>query len=205
MADYFTQFSVMFPVGAVENVEPALALYRQLEEELDRDEGATIGFNAVPDPARDPHALWISSDCEGDPEHVIVFAKRCGEAFGLTGRWGFRWSLTCSRPLLNGHGGGAHVLDLATGDTIDWMDCEHWLASQLADDAQAPPAVSPISSSSASEAGRVLREASERHRFSMAAEPSLARLIDAEATELTEVADALYALLEHQGAITLRG
>ncbi len=149
--------------------------------------------------------MWISSGGEVDPEHVIVFAKRCGEAFGLTGRWSFRWSLTCSRPLLDGFGGGVHVPDLATGDTVDWMDCEHWLASELADDAPAPASVLPISSSSASEAGRVLHEASERHRRSMAVEPSLARLIDAEAAKLTEVADALDALLEHQGAITLRG
>ena len=30
-----------------------------------------------------------------------------------------------------GFGGGAHVLDLATGETIDWMDCEHWLVTQV--------------------------------------------------------------------------
>ena len=44
---------------------------------------------------------------------------------------GIHWALTCSRPRPAGFGGGAHVLDLATGETIDWMDCEHWLVTQV--------------------------------------------------------------------------
>ena len=132
MADYFTQFSVMFPVGGNTNVEAALALYREFEEQLDRDDGTSIGFTAeaVED---DPASLWLYSDGHGEPEHVIAFAKQCGEAFGLSGRWGFCWALSCSRTRLDGFGGGAHVLDLATGDTISWLDCEHWLAGQLFD------------------------------------------------------------------------
>ena len=36
----------MLPVGTTENVEPALALCRQLEEGLQRDGGASNGFLA---------------------------------------------------------------------------------------------------------------------------------------------------------------
>ena len=137
MADYFTQFSVMFPVGSSTNVEPALALFRELEEQLDRDEGTSIGFTAE-SVDEDPTALWLYSDGHGEPEHVITFAMQCGEAFGLTGRWGFCWALSCSRTRLDGFGGGAHVLDLATGDTIEWLDCEHWLTDQLSDQPAGP-------------------------------------------------------------------
>lgn len=128
MANYFTQFSLMSPVEKPETVEPALEIYRQLEKELDRDESASIAFIAESSDD-EPAALWLHSDADGEPEHVIASAKRCGQAFGLTGRWGFCWGLSCSRARLDGFGGGAYVLDLATGDTIDWLDCEHWLAS----------------------------------------------------------------------------
>ncbi len=128
MADYWTSFSVLFPVGAG-NVGAALALYAQLEAELEADD-ETIGFTAVED---EPGSgtLWLWDGGSGDPEHVITYATRCAEAFGLTGRWGFRWSLCCSKPRLDGAGGGAQVLDLGRRESIGWVDTEHWLAEQL--------------------------------------------------------------------------
>ena len=119
---------LLFPVGAG-NVGAALALYAQLEAELEaKDE--TIGFTAVED---EPGSgtLWLWDGDSGDPEHVITYAIRCAEAFGLAGRWGFRWSLCCSKPRLDGAGGGAQVLDLGRRESIGWVDTEHWLAEQL--------------------------------------------------------------------------
>ena len=137
MADYYTQFSCLLDLGSPDNVAPALALYRELEEALDRDEGAAIGFLAIAASDR-PGALWISDDAgHGDPEHVIAFALRCAEAFGLTGRWGFVWALTCSKPRLDGFGGGAQVLDLGRRESLAWTDCDHWLGLQLAAEADA--------------------------------------------------------------------
>ena len=46
-------------------------------------------------------------DVTGDPERLIQFVKRCAAEFGLTGRWGFQYANTCSRPRLDGFGGGA--------------------------------------------------------------------------------------------------
>ena len=128
MANYWTSFSVLFPVGAG-NVEAALALYAQLEAELEAD-GETIGFTAVED---EPGSgtLWLWDGDSGDPEHVITYALRCAEAFNLTGRWGFRWNLCCSKPRLDGAGGGAQVLDLGRRESIGWVDTEHWLSEQL--------------------------------------------------------------------------
>lgn len=128
MANYWTSFSVLFLVGAG-NVEAALALYAQLEAELEADDG-TIGFTAVED---EPGSgvLWLWDGDSGDPEHVITYALRCAEAFGLTGRWGFRWSLCCSKPHLDSAGGGAQMLDLGRRESIDWVDTEHWLSEQL--------------------------------------------------------------------------
>jgi hypothetical protein len=63
---------------------------------------------------------------------VILFVQRCAQAFGLTGRWGFQWANTCSRPRVNAFGGGAHVLDLPTRETVSWTDTNGWLARTLA-------------------------------------------------------------------------
>ena len=74
MANYWTAFSVLFPVGAG-NMEAALAFYAQLEAELEaKDE--TIGFTAVED---EPGSgtLWLWDGGSGDPEHVITYAIRC--------------------------------------------------------------------------------------------------------------------------------
>jgi len=137
MADYYTQFSCLLPVGSPVNVAPALALYERLADELDAvDE--VIGFAAEAQQSEgDDQAasLWLRDDVgDGNPEHVIAFALRCADAFGLTGRWGFVWGLSCSRARLDGFGGGAHVLDLGRRETVGWLDCEHWLVEQLATD-----------------------------------------------------------------------
>ncbi len=52
---------------------------------------------------------------------------------GITGLWGFEWSHTCSRPRLGAFGGGALVIDLASGETLGTISSNEWLTSTLAD------------------------------------------------------------------------
>lgn len=132
MASYFTQFSCVLPVGSTDNLQAALSIYQAFAAEK-AVAGEEIGFTAKAEPpSNDPQdrKVWLYSDEAGEPEDVIAYAFQCGKALGLTGIWGFRWSLSCSRPRLDGHGGGAHVLDLGTGQTIAWIDLDHWLAEQ---------------------------------------------------------------------------
>ncbi|KTQ96318.1 hypothetical protein NS226_08070 [Aureimonas ureilytica] len=130
MADYFTQFSCSLDVGSADNVAAALALNGEYTDEPDRNDEGGIGFAAERLIGADT-AIWIHDDGQGDVEHVLAFVQRCGQAFGLTGRWGFQYANTCSRARLDGFGGGAHVLDLATGGTVSWTDTNGWLASHL--------------------------------------------------------------------------
>lgn len=131
MADYFTQFSCHFDVGTAGNAERALAIFTDMQRAFDEDDGIAIGFEADIEPDQ-PSILWLrGEDDYGEPEHVIAFALRCADAFDLKGRWGFVWSLTCSKPRLDGFGGGAQVLDLTARASLGWTDCEHWLAGML--------------------------------------------------------------------------
>lgn len=132
MASYFTQFSCVLPIGSAANLQAALCIYQTFAADK-AVAGEELGFTAKADPPSDDledNKVWLYSDEAGEPEDVIAYVLQCAKGLGLTGIWGFRWSLSCSRPLLDGHGGGAHVLDLGTGQTIDWIDLDHWLVEQ---------------------------------------------------------------------------
>lgn len=132
MADYFTHFSCVLQVGSAENVAAAELILEKLAEEVDREEGSNLGFDVDVDCEAGPDKLVISSSGYGDPEHVIKFARRCAETFGLKGRWGFCWAYTCSRLRF---GGGAHVLDLGTRETVSYVDYSAFLERALAGEA----------------------------------------------------------------------
>lgn len=127
MADYFTHFSCLLDVRTPRNAARALELYNQLSAEGTSEDPPSDGFLLSIEPSHGGSQLWIRDDVTGDPEHVIDFVLRCAEAFDLTGRWGFQWANTCSRPRLDSFGGGAHVLDLGTRKTVAWIDTAGWL------------------------------------------------------------------------------
>lgn len=131
MADYFIHFSCLFDVGSAINAVEAEAIRCAHAKTLDEVEGVHLGFDMETDAASGPGALWISGDGDGEPEHVAAFVLACAEAFGLTGRWGFCWALTCSKPRLHSFGGGAQVIDLGNRTTLAWTDCEQWLKAQV--------------------------------------------------------------------------
>jgi len=131
MANYFTHFSCLLDVGTPENAARALDLYNALATENAAEDPPSEGFLLSIEPQYGGTELWMRDDTTGDPAHVIQFVKRCAEAFGLSGLWGFQYANTCSKPRLDGFGGGAHVLDLGTGETIAWTYTGGWLAQIL--------------------------------------------------------------------------
>ena len=131
MADYFTHFSCLLDVGTPETAARALDLYNQLSEDGASEEPPFDGFLLSIQPEHGGSKLWMRDDVTGDPERLIQFVIRCAAEFHLTGRWGFQYANTCSRPRLDGFGGGAHVLDLATGETVAWIYTNGWLAEVI--------------------------------------------------------------------------
>ncbi|GAA4184767.1 hypothetical protein [Shinella granuli] len=131
MANYFTHFSCLLDVGTPDNAARALDLYNQLSEEGASEEPPSDGFLLSIQPEHGSTKLWMRVDITGDPERLIQFVKRCAAEFGLTGRWGFQYANACSKPRVDGFGGGAHVLDLATGETVAWTYTDGWLAEVL--------------------------------------------------------------------------
>lgn len=131
MADYFTHFSCLLDVGTPQNAARALDLYNALSEAGAAEEPPSEGFLVSIQPEHGGSQLWLRDDVSGDPERLIQFVKLCAAEFGLKGRWGFQYANTCSRPRLNAFGGGTHILDLGTGETVGWIDTDGWLTTAL--------------------------------------------------------------------------
>ncbi len=128
MAEYPLQSSAALDTGSVANAAQAIALYEALAAILAEDGFFTSGFVVGLHPQTAPSAVWIhDQDGFGDPERVVAFVSRCARLFGLDGKWGFQWANTCSEPLLDAFGGGAFVLNLATGEVIDAVHTDAWL------------------------------------------------------------------------------
>ncbi|NIJ43210.1 hypothetical protein FHS78_003522 [Parvibaculum indicum] len=127
MADYFTHFSCLLDVGTSGNAARALDIYNDLCAHSASEDPPSDGFLLSVDPAHGGSKLWMQEDGAGDPQRVIDFVLRCADAFALTGRWGFQWANTCSRPRINAFAGGAHVLDLGQRDTVAWIGTHGWL------------------------------------------------------------------------------
>lgn len=132
MANYFTEFSCILPVGTTENAETTHQIRDVLAAEIECENDTPLGFEMQTQPDSNPSVLWIHSNECGDPAHVIRLVQRYAKTFSLSGKWGFAWSYTCSRPMLDGFGGGAHVLDLETGEAIAHVDCNTFLEEHLA-------------------------------------------------------------------------
>lgn len=132
MADYFTHFSCLLDVGTPDKAARGLVLFQSLRAaDQDADDPEVSGFDLVRQDAPEGSTLWIHDDEHGDVEAVIRFVMRLAEELDLTELWGFQYALTCSRPRLDAFGGGAHVIDLGTRNSIGWTNSQEWLAAAL--------------------------------------------------------------------------
>ncbi len=131
MADYTTLFACSLPLGSADNARTALDLYLMFADEL-RAEGEPVAFDVRLDPESNGIELILSSSAgSGDPDQVMAFVGRCGPRLGLGGHWGFAWAETGGQDRPDGFGGGAVILNLATGDVVASLDCTSWLADAL--------------------------------------------------------------------------
>ena len=131
MATYTTLFACTLPLGSAANVRKASDLYLEFADEL-RAEGEPVAFEVRLDPeGNDTELALLSGAGSGDPDQVMVFVGRCGLALGLRGRWGFTWAETGDQDCADGFGGGAAVLDLASGEVVASLECDSWLAEAL--------------------------------------------------------------------------
>ena len=106
-------------------------IYTALMAENGREEPPTEPFLLSLTPEHGATRLWLRDPGTADPQLLITFVTCCAETFGLTGTWGFQWAGIASDPVVDGFSGGAHLLDLSTGRTLEWISTGRWLADRL--------------------------------------------------------------------------
>lgn len=138
MADHVKLFATELDLSSRANLVRACNIYREHANDAGNDVAFSAGFEIGVDTNTDNTTLRIFATRSGDTGAVIRFIRRCAQEFGLTGPWGLEWAHVSATPIQNGFGGGALVLDLATGDTLAWTDTHGWLIRQLAQAGRAP-------------------------------------------------------------------
>ncbi|AQT47980.1 hypothetical protein [Bartonella choladocola] len=127
MANYYTEFSCTLELP-IEHHERALVIYNKSQDR--EGEPFEYGFSVKAETEGTPY-LWFYADESGIPDLLIEYISQLAKEFKLIGRWGFAWSNTCSKPRLDGFGGGACVMNLKTQRIIKHIDCAGWLMNHL--------------------------------------------------------------------------
>ena len=135
MADYFTNFSLHFPLPD----EAATTYARNLDQQarrINQGDEAPAGFPAdllgyTEDwyfdfgaaSSRGESAIWLHSS-NGGIDAVCAFLQHLLRKFDPAGQVTFEWSHDCSKPRIDAYGGGAAII---TAKKIKTMSTCQWL------------------------------------------------------------------------------
>lgn len=131
MTEHRIHLCGLLDVVRPDNVGRAFAIYRELMTENAGEDPPAETFELSVSPEYGANRLWLHDSGSADPQLVVTFVTRCARMLGLTGPWGIQWAGVASRPVSDGFSGGALMLDLSTGKTIEWMTTSRWLAERL--------------------------------------------------------------------------
>ena len=135
MADYFTNFSLIFSLPSVEAQAYALQLADQASQIQQGDEQPADFpedlksvvedwcFETNEDTAENKPALWLHSS-NGGIDAVCSFIQHLLQKFDPQGRVEFEWANDCSKPRTDAYGGGAAIITakkIKTMSTCEWL------------------------------------------------------------------------------------
>lgn len=135
MADYFTNFSLVFSLPSTEAQAYALDLASQgsggfsgdqLPEDFPQKLETVVEdwcFETNEDTAEGKPALWLHSS-NGGIDAVCAFIQHLLQKFDPKGRVTFEWSHDCSKPRTDAYGGGAAIITakkIKTMSTCEWL------------------------------------------------------------------------------------
>ena len=135
MAEYFTNFSLVFSLPSQEAQAYALELADQANRIQQGDEQSAgfpedlaehvedWCFETNADTTEKKPALWLHSS-NGGIDAACAFISHLLEKFDPTGCVTFEWSHDCSRPRTDAYGGGAAIItatEIKTMSTCVWL------------------------------------------------------------------------------------
>jgi len=137
MADYFTNFSLVFKLKNTKGYQTALDLAKQASDHRLNDEPVPNGFPTdLGDELEDwsfetevdSDGIWLHSQSAGI-DAACAFIQYLLQQFDPQGCVTFEWSHDCSKPRTDAYGGGAAIV---TAHNIKTMNTADWINSNLA-------------------------------------------------------------------------
>lgn len=121
MADYYSQFSFIIPLTPQQTDELLNDLNNKetLKHIFEDPEYVNLGI------AKDNDGLWVASEIDGNINDAVALLEHAVRRYQLP-PIGFEWGNTCSKPRLDGFGGGAVWTD---GETTEFTSTGEWLNS----------------------------------------------------------------------------
>lgn len=137
MANYYTELSFVVRIGSEARAEWAKQIFDEFEggmypEYLDDPDWPDTGCLAKVETAKDPQvpaALWIRSDESAQINNLVSFLLVLVDTLQIDEPIGVEWASTCSKPRLDGFGGGAFVVK--RGCEPRFMNSGLWLDQAL--------------------------------------------------------------------------
>ena len=122
MADYYTEYSAEIDELTDDEIKWLEARFKDIEEAGADDDVDDLGQVELRD-----GTLWFCAEESGDPRAVAEFVRDFLKRFRPNDSFSLEYALTCSKPRLDGFGGGAVFV---TAVEIEHMDTAAWLAER---------------------------------------------------------------------------
>ncbi len=122
MADYYVQYSVEIDKLTDDEIKWLKARLNDVEEVGADDDVDDLGQVELRD-----RTLWFCAEESGDPRAIAKFVRDFLKRFRPNDSFSLEYAFTCSKPRLDGFGGGAIFV---TAERIEHLDSSTWLRAQ---------------------------------------------------------------------------
>lgn len=124
MADYYTQYSAEIAKLTDAEIKWLEARLKDIEDARADDDGLDDDGDDLGQVELQDRTLWFYGRESGDPRAIAEFVQGFLKQFRPNGSFSMGHTFSCSRPRLDGFGGGAVFV---TAESIKHVDSDMWL------------------------------------------------------------------------------
>ncbi len=127
MADYYTQYSAEIDKLTDDEIKWLEVRLKDIEDARADDDGLGEDDNDLGQVELQDRTLWFCGRESGDPWAIAEFVQGFLKQFRPNGSFSMEHTYSCSRPRLDGFGGGAIFV---TAERLEHVDSSTWLRAQ---------------------------------------------------------------------------
>ena len=130
MADYYTQYSAEIDKLTDDEIKWLEVRLKDIEDARADDDGLGEDDNDLGQVELQDRTLWFCGRESGDPRAIAEFVQGFLKQFRPNGSFSMGHTFSCSRPRLDGFGGGAVFV---TAESIEHVNSDTWLRERYAE------------------------------------------------------------------------